>query len=114
MKQTINSLLAILVALAVMVVIAGLLPDYVYAQTGTGPHGQKFYDYNNAIIAIPNNLDPAVTSPVCTKNGVFGIYNGTVYLCVDNVWRRITMASVTPTPTATATATFTPTPTPTP
>lgn len=112
MKTIIHSLLGILFAIAVMGTIAYYLPVQVYAQAGTGPHGQKFYDYNNAIIAIPTSLDPGLTAVACSKNGVFGIQNGGIYCCVDGVWRKLTMASVTP--TATATATFTPTPTPTP
>lgn len=114
MKTIIHTLLALLVSLATVATIAVFLPDSVQGQGGTGPRGEKFFDYTNALLAVPTQQDPDVSTRSCTKNGMFGLHNGVLYVCSAGVWNKITMATVTPTPTSTATATATNTPTPTP
>lgn len=108
MKTIINTLFALLCGLAVMATIAVFLPPLAQAQSGTGPHGQKYYDYSGSLIAIPNYQDPPVNTRSCTKDGLFGLHNGGLYVCVAGVWNKITLATVTPTPTATSTPTPTP------
>jgi len=94
-----------LILLLILVFVAFVATAVVFGQAGTGPRGEKLYDYSQAIVVLPTNLDPGVTGPSCTKSGVFGIYNGTLYVCLNGTWARVSLATVTPTPTATATAT---------
>lgn len=119
MKKIIETLLALLLAIAFMAGLAVfVLPDPVHGQAGTGPLGKRVDDHSNGVLVLPNMQPSPGISGV--PNNAVTIYGGNLYVynSTTGLWSKATLATPTPTasstntPTPTATATFTPTPTP--